>query len=623
MKLIIHEIKLWFKDEATNPRSLKFLPNKINVITGLSNTGKTTLWSIIDYCLLSDTFNIATSISKVTSWFGLRFSIQGCEISIARQSPDDKRISSNIHFSYGNFPIVPENNVKNINQLKMILNEKFSYEEKYNPYFENNFFKKSYHFDYRDFFIFCALTETTIGVRNIYFDNIFYSKLGDIDKLNHLFDFALDMYDLDLVLANNELQKTEKKLLEVQNEIKLQNKNIKQLTDKLKNLEEKCKFHNLLSRDIDFIGITESINRIEYIINEKKDSAINSAKLKELDKLRHRKKEIQLELNEIRSFYDEYQTYQNNRVKVADSLQPIEYLFKNLDFQLIKSYQTIIFLENLSDSLIKIKESLANKKNPPIEIHNEEKQLKEELKNIEVKINILKKSIKDLPNITDEYILIGEISNELKNILSFYKSGTSINVLEKKFNILDKDKKKNLRICENAKNIKFEAIKKLNSSILDFFKKFEYISDFKNTKVEFDTKEMNLKLFASSDISSSNQIISGSQSNFMILHICFFLGLHKYLLKTKNKFVPQILFIDQPSKPYFEREDDSSKLLDVFITLNEFFDILDKDEDENFQIILLEHAGAHYWVDNNMDNFHLVDEFIGDNALIPKKLLKE
>lgn len=53
MRFILHEIRLWFKAEGTEPKSYEFLPDKINVITGNSSTGKTSFWSIIDYCLLS------------------------------------------------------------------------------------------------------------------------------------------------------------------------------------------------------------------------------------------------------------------------------------------------------------------------------------------------------------------------------------------------------------------------------------------------------------------------------------------------------------------------------------------------------------------------------------------
>lgn len=41
MKFTFYEIKLWFKDIETEPKSYQLLPNKVNVITGDATTGKT------------------------------------------------------------------------------------------------------------------------------------------------------------------------------------------------------------------------------------------------------------------------------------------------------------------------------------------------------------------------------------------------------------------------------------------------------------------------------------------------------------------------------------------------------------------------------------------------------
>ncbi|PIT15864.1 DUF3732 domain-containing protein [Snodgrassella alvi] len=627
MKFIIHEIKIWFNDETINSKSLNFLPNKINVITGLANTGKTTIWSIIDYCLLSENFNIATSISKVASWFGLRFSINGREISIVRQSPSDKRISSNIYFAYGGFPLIPENNINSINELKEELNEKFGFDNSIKSFFVTNSLnkslKKEYQFDYRDFLIFCALTDTIIGIPNIYLDNIFYSNLGNIDKLTRIFDLAMGIHDLKTIEAYNQLYKIEKELSDLKKDKNLYTKNELKLTTEIKELFEKCKFYNFLSYDINFISTSDSIALIERIVQDKKDSAISSEKFKQLDKLRFKKRQIQLELNEIRNFNQEYTKYKNNINKVADSLKPIDYLSQNLNSQLIDSYQSKLFLANLSDSLKDIKQSLAKKINPPIDVQGEEKKLIQELKNVEIEINSLQQSINNLPYMAEEYIRIGEISNALNNILSSFNAKININKLNEKYKILEEKKEALLQLCDRTENARFENINLLNDCIQYYFEKFDKISDFKNCRVEFNLETMSLNLFSLSDVSSSNPILTGSQSNFMILHLCFFLGLHKYLLDKKSVFVPQILFIDQPSKPYFEREDDRAKLLDVFFLLNEFFNTLNKDKDETFQLILLEHAESHNWENHKMENFHLVDEFIGDNALVPKNLLKE
>ena len=54
MKIAILNVILWPKDTSQSPRIVHFEPGKINIITGESGTGKSTLTWIIDYCLGSD-----------------------------------------------------------------------------------------------------------------------------------------------------------------------------------------------------------------------------------------------------------------------------------------------------------------------------------------------------------------------------------------------------------------------------------------------------------------------------------------------------------------------------------------------------------------------------------------
>jgi predicted ATP-binding protein involved in virulence len=51
MKFYFHKLVLWLSNNEK--RELLFEPNKVNVITGGSNTGKSAILQIIDYCLSS------------------------------------------------------------------------------------------------------------------------------------------------------------------------------------------------------------------------------------------------------------------------------------------------------------------------------------------------------------------------------------------------------------------------------------------------------------------------------------------------------------------------------------------------------------------------------------------
>ena len=51
MKFYIDSILLWPKKANLTYRRVKFEPDKINIITGASRTGKSAIIPIIDYCL--------------------------------------------------------------------------------------------------------------------------------------------------------------------------------------------------------------------------------------------------------------------------------------------------------------------------------------------------------------------------------------------------------------------------------------------------------------------------------------------------------------------------------------------------------------------------------------------
>lgn len=76
MKLAILKVILWPKDTNQSPRIVHFKPGKINIITGESGTGKSTLTWIIDYCLGSEKCSIPVGLIRdLTGWFGLHLKL--------------------------------------------------------------------------------------------------------------------------------------------------------------------------------------------------------------------------------------------------------------------------------------------------------------------------------------------------------------------------------------------------------------------------------------------------------------------------------------------------------------------------------------------------------------------
>ncbi len=72
MKAKISKIILWPKRPGKKPRVIKFVMKGVEVITGQSQTGKSSLISIIDYCLGSEKCTIPVGeIRDAVEWFGL------------------------------------------------------------------------------------------------------------------------------------------------------------------------------------------------------------------------------------------------------------------------------------------------------------------------------------------------------------------------------------------------------------------------------------------------------------------------------------------------------------------------------------------------------------------------
>ncbi|WP_246752411.1 hypothetical protein, partial [Vibrio cholerae] len=54
----IEKVVLWSKEAKHKPRVIEFALNKVNLITGSSKSGKSSLIPIIDYCLGSSKCSI-------------------------------------------------------------------------------------------------------------------------------------------------------------------------------------------------------------------------------------------------------------------------------------------------------------------------------------------------------------------------------------------------------------------------------------------------------------------------------------------------------------------------------------------------------------------------------------
>lgn len=622
MKFILHEIKLWFKTEPVETKSYEFEPNKINVITGDATTGKSSFWSILDYCLLSGKVNIPNTIYEKVLWFGIRFTINNQEVSIVRKSPETGAISAELVLQLGKFPIVPESNIT-VAEARTFLDKEFGITEALRFPHGKELGKTSFNVSYRHFLLFNALTETVIGAPETYFDTTFFGKDEYDRALSHIFDLVIGVNDIDNIKALERLREIDKELLSIQKLEKGNQTKTRNLEADVYRLIDKCKQNNFIEYDQNFESIDEALATIYEIIENTKRTASNSNLFAELDVLNRDRYRIQGQINAVSQYQKEYDQYRRSLNKSADSLQPIRFLNKNLSDQLVDSYETRLFMESLESSLNRIKSSLSHKATEPVKVEGDVKELKEQLKGINARIEQLNAIQKNYQAEGQRFIVLGEIKNAYEQIIKREIAKPIDNV---RLNSLNEERDRLSKVPPDTLQIKRNMVTLLNESIQRNFNQLSSLPAYKNSRVDFNPDKMILQLYPNGQMFPLDNV--GSKSNYMFMHLCVYLGLHEHMIKVEQEHVPQFLFIDQPSIPYYTGDnqkgnDDKSKLIDAFTLLNSFVDYINITKGEPFQIFMVEHAPKEYWLDNELSHFHTVDEFIDGKGLIPQSIYND
>src|SRR5205085_2504870 len=81
-------------------RRLQFRKGTVNVITGASGTGKSSIISIVEYCLGRSEFGVPEGeISDNVSWYGVVYALGKQQVLVAKPKPrEDKQSQSEVYF---------------------------------------------------------------------------------------------------------------------------------------------------------------------------------------------------------------------------------------------------------------------------------------------------------------------------------------------------------------------------------------------------------------------------------------------------------------------------------------------------------------------------------------------
>jgi hypothetical protein len=616
MKFHINQIHLWLKDDLPK-RVLNFLPNKVNVITGESGTGKTSIITIIDYCLLgSESRLVEEVINENVIWYGLKFTINDKAYFIARKRMDNQKPSDEVFFSStGMIPSVPTSSIT-IAELKKIIEQEFSIDSNLVIPYGGKKIQAGSKVSFRYFLLFNTQSTSIILNPNVFFDYDLYDAEKYREALDRIFDLSIGTDTVDNVLIKEKLSQIEKQIIKLEKKKVLTDKEVKDFSNRILELVKQAREYDLIENRL--LTPEDALQRLETLIHDFKEDKITTD-LTGLDNLYKDKRIIARKIRNLRSFENEYERYKESIKNDIDSLQPIEYLSSNFQ-ELIPIPEIKSFMEGLNEELSRIKGSLEKKKPFSTNVTKEIEEKEKELNEVNLKIDQFPIQTKDFESSIAKFIFIGELRAKLafykrewenedydKSILELYSEQEE---LSRKLS--DNDERRNLLI-----QLLQERIQKYvdNSNAIDNYKTFKVYLNYKK------------KILQLREPNASNPSNIGSSSNHMFLHLFMFLGLHEHFISEKIPFVPSFLLIDQLSQPYYDEArksgleeiidgGDKLKLTEAFKLLNDFIGLVRDELKSEFQFILFEHAQKEFWEDNDMKNFHLVEEFRNGNALI-------
>ena len=204
MKLNINKVILWLNNSKT--RVLEFQPNKVNVITGDSGTGKTDIENIIYYCLLNDDVRVTESvINENVNWYGLSIEVNDKKYTICRKSFSNNTPSDVLFFSsIGEIPNTPNQTITK-NDLKKILETEFSISKDTKIPYGGKTITNGSKISMNYFLLFNLIDVSIIENKDLYFP--FQTIERYREAIERVFDLALGIETVENVLKTEQLAK--------------------------------------------------------------------------------------------------------------------------------------------------------------------------------------------------------------------------------------------------------------------------------------------------------------------------------------------------------------------------------------------------------------------------------
>lgn len=662
MKAKIAKIILWPKRAGKKPREISFTGKGVEVITGQSQTGKSSLISIVDYCLGSGKCTIPVGeIRDATEWFGVLLTLPGAQMLIARRNPGAHGAVSEAYLEEGRTVRIPpelESNgsatavVNRLNQLAEL--PSLALADSAEPGFGGRpSFRDTAAFQFQPQHI----------VANPY--TLFFKAdtFEHQEKLKHFLPFVLGAIDRQTLELRRELRTVEADLKLKREQLEDRRARSAEWLQDFQGMYSQAREFGLLPKAADpapdwtvesFVGLLRPVPaNVDRQGVPQVERGASSRMSRELAALRREEESIaqgiedrKRKLTKVEHLRASSTQYGEALAVQSSRLGPLGWFSQHLE----QSTHCPVCGSDSDSATKEVKRLVGHAKRVEGSIgtisvvtevlDKESAQLTEQLQELETKLTNVRKLLGDLESKSEEvkrqrqtthelYAFVGRLREALRNYAAADKGGALADAISK----LER------RAQQLRAKVDQEAIARRQETALAsiarttrHYAKILGVEHHDRTAV-IDIRNLTLVVHEPGGRRDHLWEI-GSGANWMGYHLAVLLALHEHFLTVAQSCVPQFLIIDQPSQAFFPEgtrapsrkgaksiepamsSDDIARVHQIFAALAD----ASKRTAQRLQIIVIDHADENTW--EGIDGIQVVERWRGGKALVPSDWLE-
>ena len=658
MKGKISKIILWPKQEGIAPRLINFQMSGVEVITGKSQTGKSAIIAIVDYCLGSNKCAIPKGVIRNhVAWFGLLLRFPNSkELLVARKNPGSQLQTSECHFQIGSGLQIPQDLndfpttnisavVNHLNQLAELSSLPIADPD------ETSFGGRP---SFRDTAAFQFQPQHIVANPNTLFFKT--DSIEHQEKLKNVFPLVLGAINSETLEARHKLRMRESELRRVRT----------QLEDrKLRSATWLNEFRVFFSRAHEFgllpgapvlddhwnvevlVGyltpVPQRIREQPYPVippgaSRRLANRVSTLRVEEerLSKAISERKRRLVRVERMRAGSDSYSealTIQDERSR------PLSWFAQRITDQETcpvcgsESESALTELSRLQDSAQELAETLGTAGSVNAVIDKEAAALDEQLRRLEGEMNSVRQQLAAIESDSSELEATRQTISQIQNFAGRLEQELKkFSEIDLNTSLLARERELQEEVDQLKQEVNEPAIqRKLRAIMNEISERIRFYANILEVEHEDKTARVDLgslTLVFEGEIGGKDYLWEiGSGANWMGYHIATILALHEHFLSLDCSPVPQFLIIDQPSQAFFPerwnhdiqteepelQSDDIAKVRRIFQALSKAVARTDK----RLQIIVIDHVGEAAW--HEIPFVHTVQRWRGSDGLIPQE----